>query len=150
MPDPATLLLVAHATVGSLSLLFGAITLWAPRHRARASGAYLWATLAVAATALGLVALDPRALWWLAPLALLTAALVMIGHLAPRHGWGARARAHGLGGAYIALVTATLVVSLDGPAMTVAWLLPTVIGIPLIERWVGRLRSASAETSDAR
>ena len=118
MPDPPTLLLVAHATVGSLSLLFGAITLWAPRQRVRLGGsvAYLWATLAVAATALGLVALDPRALWWLTPLALLTAALVVVGHLAPRHGWGARARAHGLGGAYVALVTAALVVSLDGPA----------------------------------
>ncbi len=152
MPDPSTLLLAAHATVGSLSLLFGALVLWAPRRRVdrlRARTGYLWATVAVAATAIGLVALDPRALWWLVPLALLTAALVVVGHLAPRRGWGARAQAHGLGGAYVALVTATLVVSLEGPARTVAWLLPTVIGVPLIERWVGRLRSVSAETPPA-
>lgn len=146
VPEPPTLLLAVHAIVGSLSLLFGALALWAPRQRLWSVG-YLWFTLAVATSALGLVALDPAGLWWLTALALLTGALVVIGHLAPRRGWGPRARAHGLGGAYVALVTATLVVSLEGFAQTVAWLVPTLIGVLLIELWVRRLRSTAGETS---
>ena len=45
--------------------------------------------------------------------------------------------AHGLGGSYIALVTALLVVSAGDISMTAeifAWILPTAVGVPLIVR----------------
>jgi hypothetical protein len=97
--------------------------------------------LAVALTALGLVAFDVAALWWLLPLAALSYGLALLGYRAPRwrgRGW-VRAYAHGQGGAYIALLTALCVVSLDGPATAAGWVLPTVVGLPLIERRVTRI-----------
>ena len=38
-------------------------------------------------------------------------------------------------------MTALLVVSLDGTASVAAWVLPTLVGHPLIERRVARLRA---------
>ena len=52
-----------------------------------------------------------------------------------------RTYARGQGGSYIALVTALLVVSVDGNAAVAAWVLPTLVGHPLIERRVARLRA---------
>jgi hypothetical protein len=145
--DAHALLLAAHVAAGAASLVAGAVALWLPDRRPRAGIAYLGSVLAVAATALGLVALDPDAFLWLAPLAVLTAGLVVAGQLAPARDWGRRVRGHGLGGAYVALVTATLVVSLDGPAQVVAWLAPTLVGVALIERWVRRDESSAAGRS---
>ncbi|MCA1700932.1 MAG: hypothetical protein LC790_19340 [Actinobacteria bacterium] len=91
--------------------------------------------MVVSLSALALAALDLSALWWLAPLAALAYALAVLGLLAPRRrgrGW-VRAYAHGQGGSYIALVTALLVVSLDGTASAAAWFVPTLLGLPLIE-----------------
>jgi hypothetical protein len=124
------LLLVLHAAAGAAGLILGPLALWAGPPW---SGlAYLWAVFAVSLTALGLVALDAADLWWLAPLALLASGLALLG----RHAGGTRARAHGWGGSYIALVTATLVVLVEGSAQVVAWVLPTLAGLVLIERWV--------------
>jgi hypothetical protein len=60
-----------------------------------------------------------------------------------------RVYAHGQGGSLIALVTAALVVSLDGTAAAAAWIVPTLIGVPLIERRVTRI-SAQTTTSPRR
>ena len=99
------------------------------------------AVLAVSLTAVALAALDWSALWWLSLLAALSYGLALLGLLAPSRqgrGW-LRAYAHGQGGSYIALVTALLVVSLDGPASTAAWFVPTLVGLPLIEWRVAHL-----------
>jgi hypothetical protein len=136
--------LALHIVTGALGLLLGPLAIRAerqPPYRSLAGAVYFWAAVAVAMTALALVATDAAALWWLAPLALLTAALAALGHYAPRRSgprW-IRAYAHGQGGSYVALVTATLVVSLDGPAMIAACAAPTLFGLPLIERRVQRL-----------
>ena len=102
--------------------------------------------LAVALSALGFVAFDAAALWWLAPLAVLAYGLALLGRAAPQ--WRARAwlraYAHGQGGSYIALVTALLVVATAGPPMVIAWVVPTLVGLALIERRVKRLSHEGA------
>lgn len=50
-----------------------------------------------------------------------------------------------MGGAYIAAVTAFLVVNLDRFPDLVVWLGPTVVGTPLISRSIRRFRAAGSE-----
>jgi len=57
---------------------------------------------------------------------------------------GARAYTHGQGAAYIALVTASSVVSLDGPASVAGWAVPMLVGLPLIERRIARINHEEA------
>jgi hypothetical protein len=97
-------------------------------------------------SALALVAFDVAALWWLAPLAVLAYGLALLGRLAPvwRVRGSLRAYAHGQGGSYIALATALLVVATAGSAMVLAWVAPTLVGLPLIERRVKRLWATTA------
>jgi hypothetical protein len=71
--------------------------------------------------------------------------------LAPRDrslGW-LRLGIHGQGGACIALVTATFVVSVDGLARIAAWTLPTLIGVPLLELWYRRAAALAPDGSRA-
>ena len=100
--------------------------------------------------ALGLIAFDPAGLWWLGPLAALSYGLALLGLIAQRRRTQRRLGlyARGQGGSYIALVTALLVVSLEGPLGIAAWLLPTVIGHRLIERRVARIRRQTEERAD--
>lgn len=120
MLDPHDSLLALHVIAGSLGLILGPLAIWASRHgqlEGGAHSAYHWSVLAVCLTAAGLVALDLSALWWLLVLAGLSYALALLGFLAPRRRWRGwvRAYARGQGGSYIALVTASLVVSVEGP-----------------------------------
>jgi hypothetical protein len=131
--------LAGHILAGTAGLVLGAAALGAerpPAYRSRAGAGYVWAVAAVAITAIALVALDEWELWWLVPLGVLAFSLALVGYVAParRRGPWIRLDAHGQGGAYIALVTALLVVSLPGAAGTAAWIIPTLIGVPLIER----------------
>jgi len=130
-------ILALHAAAGSIALVAGPVA-YAAGGRGAMLRVYFVAVLAVAATALALVAADPIGLWWLAPLALLTAALAALGRWGGATGGSAAARAaaHGWGGSYIALVTALLVVSVSSAAQF--WVLPTVIGVALIELHVKR------------
>jgi len=57
---------------------------------------------------------------------------------------GARAYTHGQGAAYIDLVTASSVVSLDGPASVAGWAVPMLVGLPLIERRIARINHEEA------
>ena len=140
-------LLALHITAGSLGLALGPAALWrsrgGPAVVADVGPAYVFSVLAVSLTALGLIALDWSQLWWLAILAAFSSGLAVVALVAPRlrfRGWE-RACAHGEGGSYIALVTALLVVSVDGPAAVAAWTLPTLAGLPLIEVRAARLRA---------
>ena len=94
------------------------------------------------------IAQDP---WWLWLLAILSYGLALLGYLAPRDrslGW-LRLGIHGQGGACIAVVTATFVVSVDGLARIAAWTLPTLIGVPLLELWYRRAAALAPEGSRA-
>ncbi len=146
MLDPHDSLLALHLIAGALGLILGPVAIWASRHgqlEGGAHSAYHWSVLAVCLTAAGLVALDLSALWWLLLLAALSYALALLGFLAPRRRWRGwvRAYARGQGGSYIALVTASLVVSVEGTAAVAAWVLPTLVGHPLIERRVASLEA---------
>lgn len=103
--------------------------------------------LAVGLSAIGLVAWYRADLWWLAPVAVASYALAVGGRIAAARrirGWS-HGYVHGLGGSYIALVSALLVVSLtvdgplDGPAALLPWLAPTAVGLILMEWWRRRL-----------
>jgi hypothetical protein len=132
-----------HIAAGLLAWVLGAIALWlSVNHRRPRDGlaAFHWSVPAVAISASVLVAFKPEDLWWLWLLAILSYGLAMVGHLAPRErssGW-LRLGIHGQGGACIALVTATFVVSVDGLAQVAAWALPTLVGVPLLELWYRR------------
>lgn len=135
--------LVVHIAAGLAGLVLGPIALFAPtagHRRSRAEGAYHWTMLVVCVSAAGLAVLRWDELWWFVPLAAFSYALALHGHRAARRrppGWR-RARIAGVGGSYIALVTALLVVSADGGIVT--WVLPSLIGVPIIH--VARARSA--------
>lgn len=155
MPSLHDILLALHVVAGAGGIALGPLALWRSRGRpALVAGgigwAYVGAVLAVSLTGVGLVALSWSELWWLTILAAVSSALAVLAVLAPRvrfRGW-ARACAHGEGGSYIALVTALLVVSVDGPASLAAWTLPTLAGLPLIEVRAARLRAAMTEDSE--
>jgi hypothetical protein len=133
----------AHIAAGAAALTLAPLVLWlvgaGDDHRGLLT-AYHGAVLVVCGTAAVLVVREPARLWWLAPLAALTAVLVVLAHRRPRRltRTGLRLRVHARGGTVIALLTATLVVSLDGTAEVVSWVLPTVVGVWLIERWYQR------------
>ncbi len=138
------ILLGLHVTAGTLGLALGPAAMWVERrrpHRSRTGVAYHWSVLLVSLTALALVAFAWSSLWWLTILAGFSYGLALLGLLASqwRHRGWIRAYAHGQGGSYIALVTALLVVSLDGAAATAAWLVPSLVGVPLIEWRVARI-----------
>jgi hypothetical protein len=137
----------AHVATGVIAWVTGGVALWRnlPGRRSQAALAvFCWSVLAVAVTASILVAFRPAQLWWLWLLAILSYGLALLGYLAPRErspGW-LRLGIHGQGGAGIALVTATFVVSVDGLARIAAWALPTLVGVPLLELWYRRAAAA--------
>ncbi|MFI1913162.1 hypothetical protein [Nocardia sp. NPDC020380] len=143
-------LLASHVMVGTAGLLLGPVLAWADARawrQARGLGDwYLGVLAAVCLTATGMVWWRRHDLWWLIPVSALTFTLGVLGRRAAGRpaGW-THAYVHGLGGSYIALWTATLVVAfaIDGPlygsAQLVAWLGPTLVALPLLELWRRRL-----------
>jgi hypothetical protein len=136
-----------HLAAGLVAWVAGAVALWRNLPGRRSLGAlavFHWSVLAVAITAGVLVTFQPAQLWWLWLLAAFSYGLALLGYLAPRERsprW-LRLGIHGQGGAYIALVTATFVVSVDGFARVAAWALPTLVGVPLLELWYQRAAAA--------
>jgi hypothetical protein len=135
--------LVVHIAAGLVALALGPLALLATAagdRRSRAEGGYHWTMVMVGLSAAGLAVLRWDELWWFVPLAAFSYALALHGHRAARRhrpGWR-RAHIAGVGGSYIALVTALLVVSADGAI--VAWVLPALVGVPIIH--VARARAA--------
>ncbi len=132
----ADVTLVLHIASGALALALGPAAIITARRRGRdnrTGAAYHAAVLAVCATAGVLAALDWSRLWWFVPIAGGSYALALLGRVASKRSGGrwARLYVHGQGGSYIALVTALLVVSTGSPA---AWIVPTLIGAPLLQR----------------
>lgn len=130
------LVLGSHVAAGSAGLLLAPIAMAAPKHRGRHTRvglAYQVAIAALTVSALGLVAFAPVRLWWLALIACGTEVAALAGWREARRrrpGW--RSRHVGLmAGSYVSLVTALLVVNWSSP---LAWILPTLVGTPLIAR----------------
>jgi hypothetical protein len=131
--------LAVHIVSGAAAMALGALALLASarRHSTRLPLviAYLAAVFATCLTAVGLALLDWSRLWWIVPLALVSSLLALVGCVALRRDGRKWVAAHGLGGSYIALVTALLVVSagdISTTAEIVAWIVPAAVGVPLI------------------
>lgn len=137
--------LAVHVVAGSLGVLLGPFAVARPDAEgaaARLGLAYQACVALLCATAVALAVWAP-ALWWLALVAVATEGAALDGwrvRRQRRRGWRAR-RLRLLGGSYIALVTALVVVSVPSPWV---WLLPTVVGTPLVERAAARSRAAAA------
>src|SRR3954452_9361374 len=131
--DPA---LALHIASGTLGLLLGPVAMRAPKRRGRhtrAGGVYFWAMAGVCTSAVVLAVLDWARLWWFLPIAAFSYANALVGYLAVKIRWRGWLRAHigGMGGSYIALTTALLVVNV-GPSPLIVWFIPTLVGTPLI------------------
>ena len=129
-------ILLTHIAAGVGGLLVGPAAMRAAlddRRDTAGARAYLAAVTVLTISAAGLVALRPGALWPFLFLALGTEAAVLAARRARRTDHHARL----VGGSYISLVTALLVVSWGSIA---AWILPTVIGTLLVERAAGATR----------
>lgn len=138
-----TLVLVVHVVAGTTGLVLGPLAMRSAERRgllAAAGSAYHWCMLVVAVSAIGLVAFDPAGLWWFVPVAIGSYASAALGRRAARAkpaGWRER-HLRGVGGSYVAVVTALAVVSVQGTWL--AWVLPALVGTPLIELAVARAR----------
>ncbi|MBD0322691.1 MAG: hypothetical protein ICV72_04785 [Aldersonia sp.] len=152
------LLLIIHIVAGTAGLVLGPLAMRHDRRRFAAgdrfcgpiNAGYQATVLAVCLSAVALVVLYRPELWWLIPLSVLTYGLALLARESAARrfrGW-THGYVHGLGGSYIALVTALIVVSLTvdgpvtGPAQLIVWLTPTAIGTALIELWRRRLVNA--------
>ncbi len=132
-----TVFLTLHVVSGAVALVLGPLALLAAAHRHSsrelALAAYVWSVFATCLTAVAVSLLDWSRLWWIVPLGVLSYALALVGYIAVRRGWPRWVDAHGLGGSYIALVTALLVVSagdISTTAEIIAWIIPAAVGSP--------------------
>ena len=138
-------LLVVHVAAGVAGLVLGPVAMAAAKRRGRhtrAGLAYQAAVAVVTLTAVGLAVLAWARLWPFVVIAAGTEAAALGGW------WAGRRRFAGwlpwhvrlMCGSYVSLVTALLVVNWSS---ALAWVLPTVIGSPLIARAAGRAQPAA-------
>ena len=138
--------LVFHIAAGTVGLVLGpiAMTAWkGSRLHAWAGELYHWTMLAVCVSAAGLAWLDWARNWWFLPIAVGSYAFALVGYVAAKRRWPGWLVAHvsGQGGSYIAMLSAVLVVNwqlltgTSGRSSLWPWILPTVVGSPLIA-WV--------------
>ena len=138
--------LLFHIAVGTAGLILGPVAMTAlkgSRLHAWAGELYHWVMLAVCVSAAGLAWLDWERNWWFLPIAAGSYTFALVGYVAAKVRWLGWIAAHvgGQGGSYIAMVTAILVVNwqlltgTSGRSSPWAWILPTVVGSPLIA-WV--------------
>jgi hypothetical protein len=132
-------LLIVHVATGTAGLLIGPAALAVrkgARHR-RVGLAYQVLVAGMTGSAVGLVVLAPARLWALGLVALATEAAALAGwreRRRHRRGWLPR-HIRLMCGSYVSFVTAALVVNWSTP---VAWVLPTLVGTPLITLAVRR------------
>lgn len=137
------LVLGSHVIAGTAALASGPLALrrLLERRPGLVGQAYYASCAATCASAAGLSILRWSTMGWLLPVSAVSFALLECG----RRAWSRRSSplvaGHGLGGSYIALVTALVVVSARdiSPWLELAgWVLPTAIGAPLAHRLTRR------------
>ena len=140
--------LIAHIAFGAAGLILGPLAMSARKCRGthtKTGEAYHWVMLGVCLSAAALAALDWNRIWWFLPIATGSYAFALFGYVAAKRRWRGWLGAHvvGQGGSYTAMTTAILVVNWEalsgtrGVLSPWAWLLPTLIGTPIIA-WVTR------------
>ena len=136
-------LLALHISLGAAGLVLGPLAMSAakrPGLHTRAGEIYHWIMLGVCVSAAGLALFEWARLWWFLPIAVGSYAFALLGYIAAKRRWRGWLLAHvaGQGGSYIAMVTAVLVVNwlfvagVPGRSTLWPWLLPTVLGTPVI------------------
>ena len=148
--------LTVHIFTGTTGLVLGPVAMFAPKRRGRhtrTGTVYHWNMLAVCVSAVGLALMNWAEIWWFVPIAVFSYGNALVGYLAARRrqpGW-LPVHIGGMGGSYIALITALLVVNTQ-PAPLYVWFVPTLVGTPLI-LWAldrrGLLRPNRATTGAA-
>jgi uncharacterized membrane protein HdeD (DUF308 family) len=139
-----SVLVVLHVAAGAAGLVVGPAAMVVPKGRrhARLGTTYQVCVAVLTVTALGLVLADPARLAGLGVIAVLTECAALGGWLL------ARTRPQGwlpwhirlVAGSYVSFVTAFLVVQWPHP---VAWILPTLVGSPLIAMASARAKRAT-------
>ncbi|MEJ5946121.1 hypothetical protein WDZ17_12540 [Pseudokineococcus basanitobsidens] len=143
--DLHTALLVPHVAAGALGLGLGPVAMLLPKRLDRhgvVGRLYVAVTVVMTTSALGLVALAPRRLWGFAIIAVATLVTALAGAALARRrprGW-LPVHVRLMSASYLSFVTAFLVVQWSSP---LAWLLPTLVGSPLIALAVHRLPAAA-------
>lgn len=145
-----TVILAMHIVVGVLGVALGpfAILRLVRGQAGWLATAYHLAVALVCVSAVGLAAMDFAGLWWFVLIAAGSyafAARAMLAIGSGRPGWQTPA-VRGFGGAYIALWTAILVVSV--PSQPIVWALPTAVGIPVLEWLAARVARQHAAAAD--
>ena len=134
-----TVVLTLHIVAGTGGLILGPAAMAVRKNRlhARLGLAYQVLVAVLACTAIVLACFAPGRLWPLALIAMATEAAALAGWMVRRRGRPGWLPLHiGLMcGSYISFLTAFLVVNWSNP---LAWILPTVIGTPLIARTSAR------------
>lgn len=131
-------LLAGHVSAGVAALGLGPLALVSSRRQAggrRFGYGYQVALAGLTTSAVGLVALAPARLWWLLPIAVATEAAAVGGWCARHRSGSAVWTVRLLGGSYVSLVTALLVVSWG---TVLAWVAPAVLGLVLVEAAASR------------
>jgi hypothetical protein len=135
------LVLAIHIACGASALIVGPVAMWArkaPGLHTRFGEIYHWLFVGILITACTLAFLNWQRLWWFVPVAIGSYAFALLGYLSAKLRWNNWLRFHltGQGGSYIAMTTAVLIVNV-GTASWWAWILPTIIGSPVIA-WITR------------
>ncbi|MGH8539368.1 MAG: DUF2306 domain-containing protein [Stenotrophobium sp.] len=133
--------LAFHIACGVSALILGLVAMRASKRRGLHTNAgeiYHWLMASVFVSACVLAILAWQRLWWFLPIAAGSYAFALLGYLAAKLRWRNWLRYHliGQGGSYIAMTTAVLVVNV-GIGAWWAWILPTLIGSPVIA-WIVR------------
>ena len=140
--------LIVHIGFGVVALVVGPIAMTARKVRGvhtRIGELYHWVVFGVCVSFVVVAALDWDRLWWFLPIAIGSYAFAFLGYWSAKRRWNNWLRYHltGQGGSYIAMLTAFLVVNWEsitgtsGMSSPWAWILPTIIGSPLIA-WIQR------------
>lgn len=130
-----------HIACGVSALVLGLVAMFARKLRGLHTNVgeiYYWLFLCIFVSACALAVLEWQRLWWFIPVAVFSYLFALLGYLSAKLRWKNWLSYHlvGQGGSYIAMTTAVLVVNL-GIDVWWAWILPTIIGSPLIA-WLTR------------
>lgn len=135
------LILTLHIAAGTGGIILGPVAMRARKRRGlhtKAGEFYHWMFATILLTTVILAAMEWERMWFLLPVGVGSYAFALLGYASAKLRWNNWLRFHlvGQGGSYISMTTAVLVVNM-GIGSWWAWVLPTLIGSPLIA-WIIR------------
>lgn len=133
--------LLIHIVCGAGGIILGPVAMNAQKRRGlhtRVGEIYHWLFVVILLTTIVLSLMNWQRFWFLLPVGIGSYGFALLGYAAAKLRWKNWLAFHitGQGGSYIAMTTAVLVVN-AGIGSWWAWVLPTIIGSPIIF-WVRR------------